>query len=50
MVTEKKIGMTLEKLEKIQYVLQTLEIDFSAQYNTLRARGDVDWDCYDKSN
>ena len=49
-VKKKSNSLTTKKLEELKYELQTLEEDFSAQYNALRARGDVDWDCYDRSN
>lgn len=39
-----------ESRELIRQNLISLFLDTTAQADTLHARGDVCWDCYDKSN
>ena len=36
--------------ERVKSLLAILENDFSSQYNYLKNRGDVNWDCYNKGN
>lgn len=49
-MSDSSLILSIDQKNNLLHLLQTLEIDASAQYNSLKNRKDVNWDCYDTGN